>query len=184
MRRLITFLMLLWLAQDLRATVLLPAEFREVVAGSQIIVYGRVADVRPDWSQDRSRIDTIVTVDAGSYLKGGPGDTVTFRVPGGQVGRYRNVVVGAPEFREGEEVVLFLSAGGPSIAHVFGLSQGVYRVRVDARTGQRVVVPPVLMASSDAAQAVVRGDRARQPLPLDAFAASVRTAMTRTGGAR
>ncbi len=184
MRRVITLVMLLWLAQDVRATVLLPAEFREVVAGSQIIVYGRVAEVRPEWSDDRTRIDTIVTLEAGSYLKGGPGDTVTFRVPGGQIGRYKNVMVGAPEFRQGEEVVLFLSAAGPSIAHVFGLNQGVYRVRVDARTGRRLVVPPVLIAASDAPQAIVRGDRARQPLPLDAFAASVRTAMVWTGGAR
>jgi hypothetical protein len=184
MRRVITLVILFWFAQDVRATVLLPADFREVVAGSQIIVYGRVAGVRPEWSDDRSRIDTIVTLQAGSYLKGGPGDAVTFRVPGGQIGRYRNVMVGAPEFREGEEVVLFLSAAGPSIAHVFGLNQGVYRVRVDARTGRRLVVPPVVTASGEMPQTVVRGDRSRQPLPLDSFAASVRTAMTRTGGAR
>jgi hypothetical protein len=173
MRRLFTLVILLWLAQDVRATVLLPAEFREVVAGSEIIVYGRVADVRPEWSDDRSRIDTVVSLDAG-----------TFRVPGGQIGRYKNVMVGAPEFRVGEEVVLFLSAAGPSIAHVFGLNQGVYRVRVDARTGRRLVVPPVLTASSDAPQAVIRGDQSRQPLPLDSFAASVRSAMARTGGVR
>jgi len=187
MRRLIALVILLWLAQDVRATVLLPAEFREVVAGSQIIVYGRVLDVRPEWSDDRTRIDTVVSLEAGTYLKGGPGDSVTFRVPGGQIGRYRNIMVGAPEFRAGEEVVLFLSAAGPSIAHVFGLNQGVYRVRVDARTGRRLVVPPVLTASSDAPQAVVRGDQSRQPLPLDTFAASVRTAMiaaTKTDGAR
>ncbi len=176
--------MLVCLAVNVRATVLLPAEFREVVAGSEIIVYGRVADVRPEWSDDRSRIDSIVTLEAGTYLKGGPGGMVTFRVPGGQIGRYKNVMVGAPEFRQGEEVVLFLSASGPTIAHVFGLNQGVYRVRVDARTGQRLVVPPVLTASSDAPQSVVRGDASRQPLPLDAFAASVRTAMARSGGAR
>jgi hypothetical protein len=184
MRRLITLLILLWLAQDVRATVLLPAEFREVVAGSQVIVYGRIADVRPEWSDDRTRIETIVTLQAGTYLKGGPGDSVTFRVPGGQIGRYRNVMVGAPQFQAGEEVVLFLSAAGPSIAHVFGLNQGVYRVRVDARTGRRLVVPPVLTASSDAPQAIVRGEQSRQPLPLDSFAASVRTALARTDGAR
>ena len=184
MRRLLTLVMVLWLAQNLRATVLLPAEFREVVAGSQIIVYGRVADVRPEWSDDRTRIDTIVTLEAGAFLKGGPGESVTFRVPGGQIGRYRNVMIGAPQFQAGEEVVLFLSAAGPAVAHVFGLSQGVYRVRVDARTGQRMVIPPVLTASSDAPQAIVRGDPSRRPLALDAFTASVRTAMTQTGGAR
>ena len=124
MRRLILILVFMFCARELRATVLLPAEFREIVAGSQVIVYGRIASVRPEWSDDRSRIDTVVTVTAGTYLKGGPGTTVTFRVPGGQIGRYRNVMVGAPQFQAGEEAVFFLSASGPSIAHVFGLSQG------------------------------------------------------------
>jgi hypothetical protein len=179
MRRLTLVIILLLCARELRATVLLPADFREIVAGSQIIVYGRVAEARPELSDDRSRIDTIVTVTAGTYLKGGPGDTVTFRVPGGQIGRYRNVVIGAPQFQTGEEAILFLTASGPSIAHVFGLSQGVFRVRADARSGQRLVVPPVLMsqADGDVAQPVTRGDPARRELSLDQFVATVRQAM-------
>jgi hypothetical protein len=184
MRRLFFVLFVMVCARDLRATVLLPAAFREIVAGSQIIVYGRVASVRPEWSSDRSRIDTVVTVAAGSYLKGGPGSTVTFRVPGGQIGRYRNVMVGAPQFQPGEEAILFLSASGPSIAHVFGLSQGVFRVRVDARSGQRLVVPPVLTAQSEDPRTVTRGDTSRRQLSLDDFAATVRTAMAQAGGAR
>ncbi len=78
-------------------------------------------------------------------------------------------MIGAPQFQTGEEAILFLSASGPSIAHVFGLSQGVFRVKVDARTGARLVVPPVLMsqADGDAAQPVIRGDTARRQLSLD-----------------
>jgi hypothetical protein len=184
MRRFFIVVVLLVCVQEVRATVLLPAELREIVAGSQIIVYGRIADVRPEWSEDRRRIDTVVTVEAGSYLKGGPGSTVTFRVPGGQIGRYRNVMIGAPVFQPGEEAVLFLSAAGPSIAHVFGLNQGIFRVRVDTRTGRRLVIPPVLMAKGEEAQAVTRGDRTRRQLGLDAFAATVRAAMAQPGGAR
>src|SRR4051812_27824664 len=184
MRRLLIVVFLLLCAHELRATVLIPAEFREIVAGSQIIVYGRVADVRAEWSDDRRSIDTIVTVAAATYLKGGPGATVTFRVPGGQIGRYRNVMVGAPVFAAGEEAVLFLSASGPSIAHVFGLSQGVFRVRLDARTGQRLVIPPVLIASGEDPQAVTRGDRGRRQLALDAFANTVRAAMAQPGAGR
>lgn len=184
MRRLLLVLFLMVCARDVRATVLLPADFREIVAGSEVIVYGRIAAVRPEWSSDRSRIDTIVTVTAGSYLKGGPGGTVTFRVPGGQIGRYRNVMVGAPQFQPGEEAILFLSAAGPSIAHVFGLSQGVFRVRVDARSGRRLVVPPVLIAQSEDPQTVRRGDTSRRQLSLDDFAATVRTAMAQPGGVR
>jgi hypothetical protein len=172
------------LAPAVRATVLVPAEFREIVAGSQIIVYGRIADVHAEWSGDRTRIDTIVSLAAASYLKGGPGDVVTFRVPGGQIGRYKNVMVGAPQFQAGEEAVLFLSAQGPSVAHVFGLSQGVFRVRVDARTGSRLVVPPVLMAAGESPEAVTRGAANRTPLPIAAFAETVRAAMAQARGAR
>src|SRR4051812_22134730 len=182
MRRIILIVVLMLCARELRATVLVPAEFHEIVAGSQVIVYGRVTSLRAEWSDDRSRIDTLVTVMAGSYLKGGPGSTVTFRVPGGQIGRYRNVMIGAPQFQAGDEAVLFLSASGPSIAHIFGLSQGLYRVRVDSRTGRRMVVPPVLIADGEAAQTIVRGDTSRRQLSLDDFAASVRQAMS--GGGR
>jgi hypothetical protein len=172
------------LTANLRATVLVPAEFREIVEGSQIIVYGRVVDVTPEWSDDRRRIDTLVTVEAGTYLKGGPGETVTFRVPGGQIGRYRSFMVGAPEFRPGDEAVLFLRAEGPSIARVFGLNQGVFRVRVDGQTGRRLVVLPPLMARSDSPEIVMRGAAERQPLSLDAFAGQVRLAMGPSGAAR
>ena len=82
MRRFILIFMLLLCARDLRATVLVPADFSEIVTGSQIIVYGRVTSVHAEWSDDRRRIDTTVTVMAGSYLKGGPGGTVTFPIVG------------------------------------------------------------------------------------------------------
>jgi hypothetical protein len=182
MRRFMLILTVIVWTSTLHATVLVPAEFHEIVAGSQIIVYGRVAAVRAEWVDGRSRIDTVVSVQAGAYLKGGPGAIVTFRVPGGQIGRYRNLVVGAPQFQAGDEAVLFLSASGPSVAHIFGLSQGVFRVKVDSRSGARLVVPPVLMSQDDALHVVTRGDTARRQLSLDDFAATVRQAQS--AGAR
>jgi hypothetical protein len=184
MHRFLVTIVLLVLTAAVRATVLVPAEFREIVEGSQIIVYGRVVDVTAEWVDNRRRIDTLVTVEAGTYLKGGPGETVTFRVPGGQIGRYRNVMVGAPEFKPGDEAVLFLRAEGPSIARVFGLSQGVFRVRADGPSGRRLVVPPPLMARSESPEIVTRGAAERQPISLDTFAGQVRLAMGRNGAAR
>ncbi len=184
MRRIAALVLVLLCAPSLRATVLVPAEFREIVSGSQIIVYGRVSDVHAEWSDDRRQIDTVVSLDAATYLKGGPGDVVTFKVPGGQIGRYKNVMVGAPEFHAGEEAVVFLSAQGPAVAHVFGLNQGVFRVRVDARTGSRMVVPPVLMGAEDGPEPVIRGAANRRPLPLESFASTVRNAMSPARGNR
>jgi hypothetical protein len=177
MRFLLLIPLLLGFVPALSATVLIPAEFREIVSGSQIIVYGRVSEVRAEWLDGRRRIESVITLDASSFYRGTAARSVTFRVPGGQIGRYKSVTVGAPEFKAGDEVVLFLKAQGPSMPHVFGLNQGVFRVNVDQRTGRRTVMQPILMSRGTAPQRVVRGARDRQPLPLDQFAAQVRTVL-------
>jgi len=183
MRSSVLIALLLCFTPSLSATVLLPAEFREIVSGSQIIVHGRVSDVRAEWSDGRRRIESLVTIEASSFYRGTPARTVTFRVPGGQIGRYKSVTVGAPEFRAGDEAVLFLTSQGPSVPHVFGLNQGVFRVRVDARSGRRLVTQPIVMARGEAPERVTRGARDRRPLPLEQFAARVR-AVLQQGGAQ
>ena len=100
---------------------------------------------------------------------------MTVLVPGGQVGRYERMVVGAPRFGRGDEVVVFLAGRPPALPSIFGLSQGVYRVTRDA--GARVMVMPPRIAASDGR--VVRGDPARVPLPIEAFAREVRAALER-----
>ena len=182
MRLVLLIPLLLGFVPALSATVLIPSEFREIVSGSQIIVYGRVSDIRPEWIDGRRRIESVITLDAASFYRGTSARSVTFRVPGGQIGRYKSVTVGAPEFKAGDEVVLFLKAQGPSVPQVFGLNQGVFRVKVDDRTGRRLVTQPIVMATGTAPQRVVRGARDRQPLPLDQFAAQIRTVLR--GGAR
>jgi hypothetical protein len=168
-------------AVSIHATVLLPAEFREIVGQSQIIVYGRVLEAVAELSADRKRIDTIVTFEAATYLKGGSGETLTFRVPGGQVGRYRSITVGAPMFESGDEAVLFLNQKD-GLPFVFGLNQGVFRVRRDTRTQQRIVLPP-LMARGESPETVVRGARSRRAMSLEDFGAQVRAVIAELAGA-
>lgn len=181
MRLAVALTLALAAAMPLSATVLIPAEFREIVSGSQIIVHGRVSDVRAEWTAGRRRIESMVTLEAASFYRGTASRTLTFRVPGGQIGRYKSVTVGAPEFRAGDEVVLFLKASGPAVPQVFGLNQGVFRVRVEPRTGRRLVTQPIVTARSAAPQVVARGSRERRPLPLDQFAAQVRTVLRQAG---
>jgi hypothetical protein len=144
-----------------------------MVRASQVIVHGRIVDVRAQASGGRNTIETLVTVVVATPLKGESGSTVMFRVPGGQVGRYRRVMAGAPVFTEGEEVVLFLSGRAPAMPMPFGLHQGVYRVM--RRAGRATVSPLV----PDGAGRVVRGDPARRPIALDAFAREIRTRLER-----
>jgi hypothetical protein len=165
-----------------RATVIVPLDFNELAASADAIVYARVIDVRAVPSDDRSRIESIVTAEAIGYMKGDLGRSIVFRVPGGQVGAYRTIMVGAPSFERGEEVVLFFRrlAGaalpGPALV---GFNQGVFRVRSDERTGARVVLPAPAL---NAGQTVTLRRGSRGPMPLDAFAAQVKALLA--GGAR
>jgi hypothetical protein len=178
MRRFLACALFASLSVALHATVILPIEFRELVAIAPVIVHGRVVDVRSEWVDGRRAVETFVTVQADEYLKGNLGETLTVRVPGGQMGRYRTVFVGAPEFRDGDEVVLFLKLAGPSLPYIIGLSQGAFRVVPDARTGRRMVTTPIVMGTGgDERERIVRGDVTRRPLAIEAFRDAVRQVM-------
>ena len=174
MRRLLVTALLLAVPAALGATVIIPIEFRELVTTTPIIVHGRVTDVRAAYVDGRRSVDTFVTVAADEYLKGDLGEYVTFRVPGGELGRYRTIFVGAPAFRVGEEVVLFLKTSG-GVPFVAGLNQGAYRVVEDGPTRQRMVTSPVVMSRDGVdSERIVRGSAARRPMPFEAFRDVVR----------
>jgi hypothetical protein len=155
------------------AMTVTPMTFDELVRDAWAVVYARVADVRGQWSADHRTIDSIVTVEALRYFKGGPAQTVQVRLPGGTLDGKINVLPGAPVLREGELVVLFLSARGPAMPTALGMSQGVFRIVRDARTGGVLVSPPPLRASP--AGLVVRGAADRRLLSLEAFEGHVRS---------
>jgi hypothetical protein len=163
----------------LAATVLLPAEFREIVSGSDVIVYGRVSATEVRWSDDRKHVDTLVTIQAGTYLKGRGAEALVFKVPGGTIGRFRNVTVGAPTFSVGDEAVFFLNTRDRDMPAIFGLNQGVFRVATDAASRRRVVTPP-LMSRGVGPETVKRGDPARKPVPLETFGAQVLSVISET----
>ena len=163
---------------SLRAMVVVPADFGEMVAASQTIVHGRVVEVRSYETAGRRTIESLITVqvveaikgDSGSAGPAGSGRHVYFKLPGGQVGRYRRVMAGAPQCSPGDEVVLFLKGTAPAVPMPFGVAQGIYRVSRDA--SGRATVRPNAGVGSDRA---VRGDPARLPLDLAAFTGLVRT---------
>ncbi len=123
------------------AVTLARLSFAQLTADADVVVYGRVSGVRGQWTADRHGIESLVTVEAYDYLKGRYGETVMFKTPGGQVGDTMNVWPGAPTFRAGDLVVVFLASRGPTIPSLVGLTQGVLRVSVDARSGELLARP-------------------------------------------
>jgi hypothetical protein len=159
---------------SVRATTIVPADLGELSREAVAIARGRVVDVRSQWTEDRGTVETIVTLEVDSYLKGGLGATVRFKVPGGELGRFRTVVVGAPDFVVDQRVVVFLGAHGPTVPYIVGFNQGVFRVLRSPDDSGWVVAPPPNVAGP-AAVRIVRGDPTRRPVPLADFEQRVGT---------
>jgi hypothetical protein len=160
------------------ATVLLPGDLGEIARQSSAVVRGTVVGLQVQWVEGRRRVETVVTLDVAESFKGSLSGRVSFQVPGGVMGRYRSITVGAPVFHEGEEVILCLGARPPSLPYVLGLGQGVFRVRVDAASGQKLVTPPALLADPSQDVVVRRGDPSRRPVSLAQFTTTLRAALS------
>jgi hypothetical protein len=160
------------MAVSLGATVLIPIGFDDLIRESHVILHGTVISVRPEWRAGRRGIESIVTVRVEGRLKGTAGDEVSFRTPGGRMGRYRSILVGAPELQLGDEVVLFLAAQGSGL-RVVGLNQGVFRI-VGGTSGEKRVLPPLVQSPPGEPVPVVRGDPTRAVPTLAEFSADVR----------
>lgn len=166
----------------LHATVILSADLPELVTGAETIVHGRVVGSEARAVPGRQSVETVVTVAADEYLKGDLGPRVSVRVPGGQIGFRRTLVIGAPVFRIGDQVVLFLKGRGSGLPWIVGLNQGVYRVRGEARALGKGRFSSELQVVEQEPADLVRG--ASTPAsPLNVFKTRVR-ALVREGGAR
>lgn len=171
MRRIIlTLFTICGLTIAAQATVIVPADLPELSRDARAIARGHVLRVDARWTEDRRTVETIVTLGAERYLKGDLGEVVQFRVPGGTLGRYRNIVIGSPQFAVGDRVIVFLGTAGPRVPHVLGMGQGVYRIGADAR-GETVVTPPSI--ASGVVGPIVRGIATRRPAPLASFESDV-----------
>lgn len=172
MRRLITACAIAALgAVPLFATSTIPTDLADVVSSATLIVRGRVVDTRSFTDIANGPVMTAVTVAVDDVLKGPAATSVTFRVHGGEMGRYRYTVIGSPVFAVGDQAYFFLkrSAAGP--LWPVGMSAGVYRVT------STVNAPIVAGVTATVGASVQRGDARRKPMAPAEFASLVRMLM-------
>jgi hypothetical protein len=109
-----------------RATTVVPLSDEALVDGASIIVRGKVAGKLPNLTE-RAVTDWLISVDR--VLKGAvPDGAIVLRVPGGETPSGEILkIYGAPEFREGERVLLFLREPRESgVYEVLHFMQGAF----------------------------------------------------------
>ncbi len=164
-----------------QATVTIPTDLADVVSIATLIVRGRVVDTRAFTDIANGPVMTAVTVEVDDVLKGRADRAVTFRVYGGDLGRYRQVMIGSPTFQVGDVAYLFLKRAPDGALWTVGMGAGVYKI-LDA-AGAPVVNPPVVAGRTATAGApVVRGDARRKPMGIGEFSDLVKLLLS--GGAR
>ena len=161
------------LVAPIAATVTVPTEFREIVADASVILRGHITDIRASVEPDRG-VETVGTIGVDEVLKGTPGEFISIRVPGGTVGRYRWIMVGAPSLQLGDQGLFFLKQDAAGAWRPVGLAMGIYRIQLKLGTGPLVIDPALASGLTTPAGPVVRGSAARRWLALPEFESLVR----------
>lgn len=127
--RSITLTLCLALAGIVSATTLEQLSVDKMIEKSASIVRGKV--VSSVSVQRGSLIYTTYRFQVTEQMKGSASGTFELSVPGGDYGKLRQNIPGAPRLLAGKEYVVFVWTSKSGINHIIGLSQGLFDLRTD-----------------------------------------------------
>ncbi|HEX8089679.1 MAG TPA: NBR1-Ig-like domain-containing protein [Blastocatellia bacterium] len=126
----------LFLAKTSQATTAIMLSDEELIVSSRVILLGEVVSTKAQWNLNHDNINTYVKVKVLKVVKGLlQNEHIVFRQLGGVVGEESTVIFGAPEYKAGRRVLLFLDTARDGTLRVAQLFQGKYDVVDDSRTG-------------------------------------------------
>jgi hypothetical protein len=120
-----------------QATTLVRLPFQALVHYSYSIA--RVRCLHVESLMENGEIWTDTSFRVLSHNKGYLPEEIVVRQPGGKFQHLHSHVEGAPEFRPGEEVYLFLRAHPGGKFLIVGWAQGTFRIHRDLRSGGETV---------------------------------------------
>jgi hypothetical protein len=113
--------------------------FERLVDTSDVIVEGRVAEVKPRRSPDGSFSTTRVAVTVAEQFKGKKVPSVVIEQPGGPIGDVVQGSPGMPDFSADEPVIIFLQRHTRETYSVVGGKQGKFTVATESGGDRKLV---------------------------------------------
>lgn len=117
-------------------TYVVPADRFEIERASAIVV-GRVLSSHAE--ESAYGIETVTSVAVDEVIKGTAGNVIRIHEPGGLLGDEMRIVPGAPQFSDGDHMLLFLYQRDDGEYSVLDLQLGFFRFEKDV-AGRRLVV--------------------------------------------
>lgn len=180
------FAALLFTASTARATVMVSMPLEDMVQGATAIVHARVARVGTRLALDAERgpmphtVSELVVLE---WLKGEGGSQIAIDELGGEVAGLGMAIAGTPEYRVGDEVIVFLRTTEEGTWRTLGMVQGQFVVRHGVPgTPDEVIrdTSSIGFATWDGGpMGIVEGGR--EAMELGAFLAWIRTTVAQVG---
>jgi len=183
-RTLIVFILMYSLfsvmAANSDATVVKPLNLSQLTMQADLIFSGKVLATESRWDSTRSKIWTHVTFSVDEVIGGSFAEKeITLRLPGGAIeaDNIRMRVDGVPEFRVGEEVLLFCSRDPKRMNPIIGWFQGRFKIRLDETLGQRVIEGKRAARLVPGKRVMIRDAKAPPAVTYKDFADEIRRVM-------
>jgi hypothetical protein len=117
------------------ATVVVAKDFAALCAEADLIFVGTVSKTESRWiDRDKQAIETQVTFEDLTWLRGPAQSSITLHFAGGEVDGLREEIAGVPGFTVGERRIIF-ARNGRYVSPIVGFDQGALRV-VEGRTAR------------------------------------------------
>ena len=138
----LVFLLLTGFLASQTSALMVRKSIEELTSEADSILIGKVKKIESQWNEEKTLIYTYVTISVKQRTKtlSGVGEVqeIIVKVPGGEVGGIGLKVSDTPQFREGEEVFLFLRSEEVPVFLVAGLFQGKYTIE-EGRVKNRIL---------------------------------------------
>ncbi|HEY4246828.1 MAG TPA: hypothetical protein VGM64_08230 [Lacunisphaera sp.] len=147
--------LLFFAGSRLGATTVIPPDFDQLVNDSDYIIRAVVKSVDSEYQTTNSggkKIVTKVALDVKEVIAGTPPNDVVLEILGGRVGNERMVVEGAPNFKVGDEDILFVRGNGHTIVPLVAMMHGRYPIMRDAATGRKYMARENRVPLADTAE--------------------------------
>jgi hypothetical protein len=123
-------------------------ELNALSKGADVILTGKVVKQKSEWTRNKSRIITKTTVQVDEYIKGNlSSGSVVISHPGGEIDGVGELYSHMPEFRDNEEVLVFLNKDKNSPDYkVFSGEDGKLSIVKD-KTGKKVTASNIPLSA-------------------------------------
>ncbi len=166
-------------------TYILPDD-DDLIVGARAIITGKVLSVGSRLDE-QGRIFTYITVRVQEVLKGQVDERrIVLKQAGGQVGERGSIIFGTPDFKTGEQVLLYLGTWPDGSLRVHQLMLGKFSITVNPQTGNKYAIRDLGSVNNNSTQALSAAGHTRgtitNRMELSAYTAMVRSRLAANWG--